>query len=166
MAGVSPSRTSGGARSAIRAFCRRWTSSRRSAAIVSSGESSEAAISTSPVANDAIRHPPGRSRRAAQTYADAAAAVSTRYAGSKEKRYGLTPREVSPHGNRRRGLRVTEARGALPRAPAAGERRSRRRDARVQARAEQEVREHAQRDELLDHHHHARQLLVELPGVD
>jgi hypothetical protein len=69
---------SNGAMSAMSAFCTRWKSRRRFAAIVSIGELSDAAMRTSPVTNDAMRQPFGRSRRAARAYATAAVAVSTR----------------------------------------------------------------------------------------
>src|SRR3954471_9027787 len=90
IAGVSPSRMRGGARSAISAFCSRWISSNRFAAIVSSGELSDAATRRSPMEKTATRQRGGGSERAAHAYAPAAAAASTRKAGSKLKLVALT----------------------------------------------------------------------------
>ena len=52
--------------SAISPFWSRWMSSNRCAAIVSSGELSDAAISTRPIVKAIVRRRDGRSRRAAR----------------------------------------------------------------------------------------------------
>ncbi len=135
MAGVSPMRISGGAQSETITFCRRWKSRRCSTAIVSSGELSATTTSR-------CRHRTAmRARRAG--------------AGWRGATRARRARRRSLRGRRRAArTSVTRATSRSGRMPGGG-------GGALGARGPIEQHEgDAERERLLDHHHHRREALV------